>query len=166
MLQSRKPILRSKVFPFIDPVAILAVPSYTPGALPAILAEVGVGMTGQPYELFTFAGGTIVPVQMTFPIGWLPGLTGGGAAQHGQGVYCAAKADTLQVTQVEWSGPGPSAPTTSVSGGESAAPNDQVTVDFQRWVLAGQPLRQVRIHPLPSRSATYVAATAMENVHC
>lgn len=106
MLQSRKPILRSKVFPFIDPVAILAVPSYTPGALPAILAEVGVGMTGQPYELFTFAGGTIVPVQMTFPIGWLPGLTGGGAARHGQGVYCAAKADTLQVTQVEWSGPG------------------------------------------------------------
>jgi len=37
-----------------DPVAILDVYYYAEGQLPAVLAQVGFGMTGQPYELFSF----------------------------------------------------------------------------------------------------------------
>jgi hypothetical protein len=151
----------------IAPDSVLGLPSYSSAALPAVLAEVGVGMTGQPYELFSFTSRAIVPVKMTFPIDWLPGLTGGGAAEHGQGAYCSSQGDELLLTQVFWSGPGPTAPTvTDRGGGESPAPGDHVVVRFERWTLEGQPLRQLKIRPLPPKLTTYAAATAMENAHC
>jgi hypothetical protein len=135
--------------------------------MPAVLAQVGVGMTGQPYELFTFEGSAMVTARMTFPSPGLTELAGGGAAEHGQGVFCASRGGDLLVTQVFWSGPvGPAPTVTYPNGGDSPAPGDSVTVQYERWALTGQPLHQVNVSSLPSKTTTYGAATSLENAHC
>lgn len=70
------------LFSYDDPIAVLGLHDYSSSDMPAVLAQVGVGMTGQPYELFTFEGSAIVPARMTFPSAGLTGLAGGGAAEH------------------------------------------------------------------------------------
>lgn len=164
-------VYRSPRLGFADPVAILALYNYARGELPAILAQVGSGMTGQPYELWTFEVGAIVPATMTFtrsPPG--SALAGGGAAEHGQGVFCSRHDRELLITQADWSGPGPGARsvtvTTAFGKGTSPAPTDPVTVKYARWTLEGQPLREVRFNALPSKTLTYAAAERLENVHC
>jgi len=157
------------VFPYDDPIAVLGVPSYSSGSLPAILAQVGLEMTGQPYELFTFSRSNIVPVKLTIPSADWAGapLGGGGAALHGQGVDCSSQDGHLEVTQIFWSGPDSTEPTVSdVGGGESEAPSDLVTVDYERWLLSGQPLRQISVTAPPSSVVTYKTANVMENSHC
>ena len=158
---------RSSKFSYDFPIAVLGLYDYSRRYMPAVLAQVGVGMTGQPYELFTFEGSAIVPARMTFPSPGLGELAGGGAAEHGQGVFCASRGGDLLVTQVHWSGPVFPAPTvTYPNGGESAAPGDSVTVQYERWALTGQPLRQLRVSSLPSKTMSYRAATSLENAHC
>jgi len=158
---------RSSKYSYDFPIAVLGIHDYSPRYMPAVLAQVGLGMTGQPYELFTFEGSAIVPARMTFPSPGLGELAGGGAAEHGQGVFCASRGGDLLVTQVHWSGPVFPAPTvTYPKGGESPAPGDSVTVQYERWALTGQPLHQVSVSPLPSRTMSYKAATSLENAHC
>jgi hypothetical protein len=161
------PAFTSTAFPFSSPVAILALYNYSSTALPAIVAQVGLGMTGQPYELMTFNGLRIVPAKMTFPSYGIYGLAGGGASAHGQGVECARQRSRLQLTQLVWSGPGPGAPMVPVKGGgESYAPGDKVSVEYVRWTFHGQPLTQVSVERLPSRVTTYAQASLLDNVHC
>jgi len=158
---------RSSRLSYDYPIAVLGLYDYSPRYMPAVLAQVGVGMTGQPYELFTFEGSAIVSVHMTFPTPGLTELAGGGAAEHGQGVFCASRGGDLLVTQVFWSGPTPTAPTvTYPNGGESAAPGDSMTVQYERWALTGQPLHQVGVNSLPSKTMSYRVATSLENAHC
>jgi len=71
------------------------------------------------------------------------------------------------VTQVYWSGPGPTAPSVPAGeGGESPAPADPITVQFERWTLTGQPLRQIDVRSLPPETMAYRAASERENAHC
>jgi hypothetical protein len=165
LFQGRAETYRSKVMSYQDPVSILAVPSYATGALPAVLAEVGIGMTGQPYELFTFSGHTIVPVKMTFPIAGLANLAGGGAALHGQGVFCGQDDGYLLVTQEDWA---INAPIRWVpyDSGITPAPTDSVTVSYERWTLTGQPLHQFGFRLLPSTTTSYKKAQGLESAHC
>jgi hypothetical protein len=124
---------RSSRFSYDYPIAVLGLRDYSPRYMPAVLAQVGVGMTGQPYELFSFEGSAMVTARMTFPSSGLGELAGGGAAEHGQGVFCASRGGDLLVTQVFWSGPvGPAPTVTYPNGGDSPAPGDSVTVQYER----------------------------------
>jgi hypothetical protein len=156
----------SRPIPYANPVAIRGVFRFAPHTAPAILAQVGWGMTGQPYELFTFSGNRIVPTRMTFPYRGYR-LAGGGAAFHGQGVFCSAKHGHLVITQIFWNGPGGNAPMVRVKGGgQTPAPTDNVTVNYERWTFTGQPLRQRSVKVLPATVMTYRAARALDNAHC
>ncbi|HKD94491.1 MAG TPA: hypothetical protein VKB43_07255 [Gaiellaceae bacterium] len=158
----------SRPFPYTDPIAILSVYRFSPRSLPAILAQVGWGDTGQPYELFTFSGHRIVPVHMTFLHGGVwSGLAGGGAAFHGQGVFCTKRHGNFVLTQVDWDGPGGNAPMVhDKHGGTSPAPADRVQVSSERWTFSGQPLTQRSVVKLPVKWTTYRAAAALENAQC
>jgi hypothetical protein len=155
----------SRPIPYVYPVAIRGVFRFAPHTAAAILAQVGWGMTGEPYELFTFSGNRIVPARMTFP--YRGGLAGGGAAFHGQGVFCSSEHGRLVLTQVLWNGPGGNAPMVRAKGGgETPAATDKVTVSYERWTFTGQPLRQRSVKVLPAKVMTYRAAAALENAHC
>jgi hypothetical protein len=159
----------SSPFPYTEPISILGVYRFAPHVAPAILAQVGWGMTGQPYELFTFSRHRVVPARMTFlhANGAYRGLAGGGAAFHGQGVLCSAKRHHLVITQVWWSGPSASAPVVRhKDGGQTPAATDAVTATYERWTFTGQPLRQRSVAILPPQVVTYRAANALENAHC
>lgn len=152
------------LLPLTSPVAILAVYYFTKRQLPAVLAQVGFGMTGQPYELFTFVGDRVVPAQMRFPPN-LGALAGGGAALHGQGVFCGQHDGRLLVTQEDWEIDAPIR-WVAYDGGETPAPADSVTVSYERWTLTGQPLRQLAFRILPPTKTSYKKAQALENAHC
>jgi hypothetical protein len=150
-----------------NPIAIVDVFYLFPRALAVVLAEVGWGMTGQPYKPFRLTRIGIVPLRMTFASWSLTGLEGGGAAEHGQGVFCSSRDSELIVTQVFWSGPPGSAPTVPVAGGgETPAPQDRVAVQYERWRFGGEPLAQISVQFLPSRTITYAAANALDGAHC
>ncbi len=159
----------SRPIPYDDPVSILAVYHFAPHTAPAILAQVGWGMTGQPYELFTFSGHRIVPARMTFlhTNGVYAALAGGGATFHGQGVFCSAKRHRLVITQVNWDGPGGNARWVGAKGGgETPASADTVTANYEQWTFTGEPLRQRSVTVLPAKVITYRAANGLENAHC
>jgi hypothetical protein len=147
---------QSETIAYSSPVAILALYNYSSQALPAIVAQVGLEMTGRPYELLTFNRQRIVPVKMTFPTYGLTSLTGGGAAAHGQGVECSRQRNRFQLTQLFW----------SVLGASAPAPGDKVSVQYVRWTFQGQPLVQVTVGKLPSKVATYSRASSLNNEHC
>ena len=95
VLRRSRPITyRSAVLPYGDPIAILGVPSYSGQELPAVLAQVGLGMTGQPYELFTISARRVVPVKVTFPIDRL-------AASLAEVRRSMARALTVQVARAD-----------------------------------------------------------------
>ena len=124
-------------------------------------------MTGQPYELLTFVGDHITPVRMTFPSGNpdIGGLAGGGAALHGQGVFCSRTDDRMLLTQVNWEIDAPIR-WVPYRGGETPAPSDRVTIYYDRWTLGGQPLHQLEVRTLSDGSTTHVKAQHLENAHC
>ena len=159
----------SQPIPYDEPISILSVYRFSPRALPVILAQVGFGMTGQPYELFTFRGNRIVPLRMRF-IGTdsvSGALLGGGAAFHGQGVFCSRRGQELVITQLNWDGPTPNAPSHRVKGGgREFNARDKVVADYERWTFAGQPLTQRSVRLLPAKRLTYRVANALENAHC
>jgi len=165
----RRQRFESDPIDYATPVGILALYTFSHRFLPVIVAQVGVGMTGQPYELFTFSRRHIVPVHLTFLhkgvlIG---GLAGGGAAFHGQGLFCTARRGKLVITQVFWDGPGGNAPMVhDKGGGITPAGTDTVTAYRERWTLTGQPLTERSVVELPTRQMTYRAANALENAHC
>jgi hypothetical protein len=163
--RSSQVFVSPRPLPFSQPVAILAVYYFTSSELPAVLAQVGVGMTGQPYELFTFARDHhVAPAQMQFTADF-GGLFGGGAALHGQGVFCGRHNRVLVITQVRWNIEVPFK-LVPFDGGQTPAPTDPVTVSYEQWKLAGQPLHQVGRHSLPATKTTYRKAQALENAHC
>jgi len=150
-----------------SPVAILGLYNYSPTSMPAIVAQVGLGMTGQPLELLTFKGQSIVPAKMTFPSYGLNGLFYGGAAAHGQGVVCSRHQNRFQLTQLFWSGPSAGAPTVTVSGGgQEFAPGDTVSIHSIRWTFQGQPLRQASVQKLATTPSTYARAGLIDNENC
>lgn len=153
--------------PLTSPVAILAVYYFSPRRLPAILAQVGYGMTGQPYELLTFVGDHIARVEITFPPGNpnIGGLAGGGAALHGQGVFCSQADNRMLLTQANWEIDAPIR-WIPYRGGVTPAPSDRVTIYYDRWTLGGQPLHQLEVRTLSDGSTTYVKAQHLENAHC
>ena len=152
------------LLPLTRPISILVVYYFSVRQLPAILAHVGFGMTGQPYELFTFDGDHIVPAQMRFPQD-MGELAGGGATLHGQGVFCGQHDGRLLVTQERWTIDAP-IHWVPYDGGVTPAPTNSVTVSYGRWTLAGQPLRQFGFRVLPSTRTTYKKAQVLENAHC
>lgn len=147
------------------PVGVVAIYPFARRVLPVIVAQVGAGMIVDPYELFTFSGAKIVPVRVRLKGGI--GLGAGGAAFHGMGLFCSSQRSKLVITEVSWNGPRGDAPMVrDKGGGITPAGSDLVTLDSERVILGGQPLKQQSMVELPQRQITYRAANALEGAHC
>ena len=139
----------SAIMPFTSPVSILALSQFSSTSLPVVVAQVGLQMTGRTFQLFTFDATSIVAVKMTFPADGLKDLSGGGAASHGAGLVCAHANGQFQLTQMFWSGPGP-----------------RESIHSVRWVLQGQPLRQVSVKMMASSTTSYARAAKIDSEDC
>ena len=145
-----------RAFPFLIPVGVVSIFTYSPKAVPIALIETSFGASFTGYELFADVSGSlrVIALTSTDPSGI---LAGGNALFHGEGISCAAEPQgEMTVTQTSWE-----------SKASKPTKNSGVTVRTIRWVLGGAVLHEISSTVLPDRTATYgTAQSSLGRIRC